>query len=314
MQYRNLGSSGLRVSEIAMGSWRTWGDALGDKESQYLIHLAYATGINLFDVADSYADGNAEVVLGRALKELPREQIVVATKCRNRMWPGPAGEGLSRKHILQACEDSLQRLQLDYIDLYQIHHPDPNTPIEETMEAMEHLVRHGKVLHIGCSNYSVKEITAAQKAAKSNGGAGLISNQPYYNLLYRQAEEKLFPACKKMGIGNVVYSPLAQGVLTGKYAGNETQTTGRLSHLNPEELEFFSAENLILVEKLTDLATEFEMTMAQLALRWCLRLPEVSAVIVGATRPEQIDENAGAGNQTLSDDQLKSISALLDTR
>ncbi len=314
MQYRNLGSSGLRVSEIALGSWLTLGAALSVKESQYLVHQAYATGINLFDVADVYANGKAEIDLGRALKDLPREQIVIATKCRGRMWPGPVGEGLSRKHILQACDDSLRRLQLDYIDLYQIHYPDPSTPIEETMEAMNQLVRLGKVLHIGCSNYSAKELTAAQKAAKINGGAGIISNQPYYNMLDRQAEAKLLPACKKMGVGNIVYSPLAQGVLTGKYAVNETPKTGRLSRLKPEEMDFFSEENLTLVEKLAELAAEFEMTMAQLALRWCLRLPEVSAVIVGATRPEQVDENAGAGNLALSDDQLKSIDDLLNSR
>ncbi len=297
-----------------MGGWLTYGEALGDKESQYVIHQAYATGINLFDVADVYADGKAELVLGQALKELPREQIVVATKCRGRMWPGPTGEGLSRKHILQACDESLRRLQLDYIDLYQIHYADPSAPIEETMEALDHLVRQGKVVYIGCSNYSVKELTAAQKAAKSNGGAGFISNQPYYNMLYRQAEEKLFPACKKMGVGNIVYSPLAQGMLTGKYTVNETPTTGRLSQLKPEEMDFFSENNLALVAKLADLAAEFEMTTAQLALRWCLRLPEVSAVIVGATRAEQVDENAGAGNLALSDEQLKSIDTLLDTR
>ncbi len=313
MQYRNLGSSGLRISEIALGGALTWGETLGDKQSQYLIHQAFATGINLFDVADIYADGKAEVILGQALKELPREQIVVATKCRGRMWPGPNGEGLSKKHILQACENSLRRLQLDYIDLYQIHYPDPITPIDETMEAMEQLVRQGKVVHIGCSNYSAKELTAAQKAAKSNGGAGFISSQPHYNLLYRQAEEKLFPACKKMGIGNIVYRPLAQGVLTGKYPREETPKTGRLSRLKPEEREFFSDENLTLIGKLEELAIEFEMTMAQLALRWCLRLPEVNGVIVGATQPEQLDENTGAGNMTLSDDQIKSIDALLDS-
>ena len=218
MNYRHLGRSGLQVSEIALGGWLNLGDWVDEKAAIALIHQAFAAGVNLFDVADVYADGESEVVLGKALKELPRQQVVVATKCRWRMWPGPLGEGLSRKHIIAACEASLRRLDLEAIDLYQLHSPDPNTSIEETMSALDQLVRQGKVLYLGCSNFSASQLEAAQAAAQGRGGTPFSSSQPPYSLLNRAAEDTLFPACLELGVGNIVYSPLAQGVLTGKYA------------------------------------------------------------------------------------------------
>ena len=311
MRYRTLGHSGLQVSEIALGGWLNLGGWLSEKDSIFLIHQAFAAGVNLFDVADVYADGACELVLGKALKALPREQVVLATKCRYRMWPGPAGEGLSKKHIIQACEDSLRRLQVDYIDLYQAHHPDSDTPIEETMAAFDLLVRQGKVLYLGCSNFSGKEITAANKAAKAMSGTAFNSNQPLYNMLHREAEQELFPACKKLGVGNIVYSPLAHGVLSGKYKSIDGATEGRLAHWQPEN-NFLTKENLAKVEQLNTLAAEYGMTSAQLALRWCLRRPEVAAVIVGASTPKQLDENSAAGNMELTGEQLKSIEAVID--
>ncbi len=310
MRYRNLGKSGLQVSEIALGGWLNLGGWLSEKDSIFLIHQAFAAGVNLFDVADVYADGSSELVLGKALKALPREQIVVATKCRYRMWPGPTGEGLSKKHIVQACEDSLRRLQVDYIDLYQAHHPDADTPIEETMAAFDLLVRQGKVLYIGCSNFSGKEIAAANKAAKAGSGSAFISNQPHYNMLHRDAEQELFPASKKLGVGNIVYSPLAHGVLSGKYKSIDGVTEGRLAHWQPED-NFLTEENLAKVEQLRVLAAEFGLTNAQLALRWCLRRPEVAAVIVGASKPGQLDENTAAGDMVLAGEQLQTIEAVI---
>lgn len=310
MHYRQLGRSGLQVSEIALGSWLNTGDWVTEKTSIALVHQAFAAGINLFDTADIYADGAAEVTLGKALKELPRQQVVVATKCLRPMWPGPMGGGLSKKHVVEACEASLRRLDVDYIDLYQAHAPDPETPIEETMEAFDLLVRQGKVLYIGCSNFSGKELETANKAAQSQGGARFVSSQPRYNIFARVPEEELFPACKKLGVGSIVYSPLAHGVLTGKYKPGLLPEGSRLARWDRES-PYLTDGNLALVEQLSALAKQFEMTMVQLALRWCLRRDEVASVIVGATGPDQLDESLAAGHQNLLPDQLESIDYIL---
>jgi len=312
MKYRNLGLSGLQVSEIAFGGWLNIGGWLTDKQSIALFHQAFAAGVNLFDMADMYADGESEVVLGKALKELPREQVIVATKCQRRMWPGPLGEGLSRKHIIAACEASLRRLDVEYIDLYQAHAPDPTTPVEETMAAFDHLVRQGKVLYSGCSNFSGQEIAAANKLAEKRNYARFISNQPRYNMVCREAEKEVFPACKKLGVGNICYSPLAQGVLTGKYKPGHIPPGSRQAKWD-REMRFLTEENLAVVEQLRPLADEFGLTLAQLALRWILRREEAASVIVGASKPEQLDETLTAGDLDLTDDQLAAIAAVLDS-
>ncbi len=309
MQYRHLGKSGLQVSEIALGSWLNVGGWVDEKASIALIHQAYATGVNLFDVADVYADGQAEVVLGRALKELPREQVVVSTKCGVRTWPGPLGEGLSKKHIVEACEASLRRLDVDYIDLYQVHAPDPATPIEETTAALDLLVHQGKVLYLGCSNFTGEQLREAQ-AAEAHSGTRFISSQPRYNMLWREPEKELFPACGELGVGNIVYSPLAQGVLTGKYLPGVVPEGSRQAR-SEHNVPLLTDENLARVGRLMPLAEQFGMTMAQLALRWCLRREEVASVIVGATRPEQLDETLAAGDMILDPDQIKAVEGIL---
>jgi aryl-alcohol dehydrogenase-like predicted oxidoreductase len=311
MQYRHLGRSGLQVSEIALGGWLTLGGWLDEKASITLIHQAFAAGVNLFDVANVYADGESERVLGKALKSLPREQVIVATKCRWRMWPGPLGEGLSRKHIVDSCDGSLRRLGVDYIDLYQVHAPDPETPIEETMAALDLLVHQGKVLYLGCSKFNGKQLKEANAAAEAHHGTPFISSQPRYNLLDRKPERGVFPACAKLGIGNIVFSPLAQGVLTGKYRGGNIPAESRMAHPGHEN-RYFADEHLATVERLRPLAEKFGMTLAQMALRWCLRLEEVSAVIVGATRPEQLDETLAASGTLLADEQIDEIEAVLE--
>ncbi|MFB0516866.1 MAG: aldo/keto reductase [Candidatus Neomarinimicrobiota bacterium] len=310
MQYRHLGPSGLQVSEIALGGWLNIGGWVDEKTSIGLIHQAFAAGVNLFDMADVYADGGAEVVLGKGIKELPREQVIVATKCRWRMWPGPLGEGLSKKHIVESCEASLRRLNVDYIDLYQVHGPDPATPIEETMVALDLLVHQGKVLYLGCSKFTGAQLTEANAVAEARGGTRFISSQPRYNLLDREAEEELFPACRELGVGNIVYSPLAQGVLTGKYQPGKIPEDSRQARWE-QDIPFLSEKNLAIVEKLRPLAENFDMTLAQMALRWCLRREEVSAVIVGARQAEQLDENLTAANKTLEPGQIKEIEAVL---
>ncbi len=310
MQYRYLGRSGLQVSEISLGGWLNLGDWVDERSSIAMIHQAFAAGVNLFDVADVYANGQAEVMLGKALKELPREQVIVATKCRVRMWPGPLGEGLSKKHIVEACEASFKRLDVDYIDLYQIHAPDPDTPVAETMAALDLLVRQGKVLYLGCSNFTGEQLREAQSAAESQGSTRLICSQPRYNLLSREPEEELFPACSELGVGNIVYSPLAQGVLTGKYQQGVVPEGCRQAH-NEHNIPFINEGNLATVDQLKPLAVQFGMTMAQLALRWCLRREEVTSAIVGATRPEQLDETLKAGGMTLDQDQTKAVEGVL---
>ena len=309
MQYRNLGNSGLKISEIALGGWLNFNNYVDEGLSIRLIQHAFAAGVNLFDVADVYADGQAEVALGKALNGLPRDQIVVATKCRGRMWPGPLGEGLSKGHIMAACEASLKRLQVGHIDLYQVHWPDEETPIEETMEALDLLVRQGKVRYIGCSNFSAKQLEAAQKVATKRSGTRFISSQPRYNLFFRDPEKHLFPACAKLGVGNIVYSPLAHGVLSGKYRTGEPPSQGRLSRSDYES-RWGSDEFFAKAAALAALAAEYSMTTAQLALRWCLHQPVVSAVIIGARSHEQLDENLAAASHTLNEDQYQAVSKL----
>lgn len=310
MQYRTLGNSGLKISEIALGGWLNFSNYVDEALSIRLIQHAFAGGVNLFDVADVYADGQAEVALGKALKDLPRDQIVVATKCRGRMWPGPLGEGLSKGHIMAACEASLKRLQVDHIDLYQVHWPDEETPIEETLEAFDLLVQQGKVRYIGCSNFSAKQLEAAQKAAAKRSGVRFISSQPRYNLFFRDPEKHLFPACTKLGVGNVVYSPLAHGVLSGKYRTGELPSQGRLSRPDFES-RWGSDDFFAKAAALAALAAEYNMTTAQLALRWCLHQPVVSAVIVGVRSHEQLDENLATSSHTLDEDQYQAVSKLV---
>ncbi len=209
MRYRYLGKSGLRVSKLSLGGWLTLGGTVDENRSVTIIQKAFDLGVNLFDMADVYSEGMAEVVLGKAVRDLPREQLVVATKVFGRMHPGPMGAGLSKKHIIEACHASLRRLKMDYIDLYQFHSFNADTPLEESLEALEILVRQGKVLYAGCSNFNGEQVTTAMELAINNNFPRFISSQPCYNLLERDVEETLFPSCKKFGVGNIIYSPLA---------------------------------------------------------------------------------------------------------
>jgi len=309
MQYRNLGQSGLKVSEIALGGWLNFGGFIDVEGSSRLIHHAFAAGVNLFDMADMYADGRSEMALVHALKDLPREQVIVATKCRAQMWPGPLGQGLSRHHIIKACEASLKRLDTDYIDLYQIHWPDEETQIEETMAALETLIQRGMVLYIGCSNFVGKELDAAQKAADKRGDTRFISSQPKYNIFHRDPEKNLFPACKKYGVGNIVYSPLAHGVLSGKYSAEGKSDQGRLTHWERES-RYADSDYYKKAIDLSELAKSYDMTPAQMALRWCLSNELVSATITGATDHDQLDENLRASTLSLDADQVKAINEI----
>jgi len=314
MEYRHLGKSGLVISEIAYGNWITHGDQVEEQAAADCVRAALDEGITTFDTADVYAAGRAEEVLGRALHGQRRDSLEIFTKV---YWPtGPSrnDRGLSRKHIIRSAEDSLRRLQTDYIDLYQAHRYDYETPIEETVRAFDDLVRAGKVLYIGVSEWRAEEIAAALAAARELGLERIVSNQPQYNMLWRVIEPEVVPLCEKEGIGQVVFSPIAQGVLTGKYQPGaappaESRATAEAGASIIKRL--LTDETLTAVQRLSPLADEAGLSMAQLAVAWVLQNQNVSAAIIGATRPDQVRENVKAAGVRLGPDLLKRIDEAL---
>jgi aryl-alcohol dehydrogenase-like predicted oxidoreductase len=312
MKYRQLGRSGLRVSEVSLGSWLTLGKSVDLKHTRAIVRRAFELGINFFDTADVYASGAAEEALHQALEDIPRHHVVLATKAFFPMSERPNDRGLSRKHLFESVEGSLRRLGTDYVDLHQCHRFDSNTPLEETVRAYEDLIRQGKLLHWGVSEWKASEIESACRVAEEFGAYKPTSNQPQYSILYRRLEREVIPVSAREGLGQVVWSPLAQGVLTGKYAGATKPSGSRAA--DPEQSafmqRFLDPETLARVEKLRPIASNEGLSLAGLALAWCLRQENVSSVIVGATRVEQIDENAVAAGVVLSPEALAQIDAL----
>jgi voltage-dependent potassium channel beta subunit len=317
MQYRRLGASGLKVSEVCLGSWLTFGNATEDQTATACIARAYELGINFFDTANVYARGASETVVGKALKPFPRDTYVVATKVFFPMSDGPMpnNKGLSRKHIMEQCEASLKRLGLDYIDLYQCHRYDPETPLEETLRALDDLVSQGKVLYTGFSQWSAEQIEDAVKFQTAHNLDRFVSSQPHYNMLGRSVETSVIPVCEREGIGQIVYSPLAQGLLTGKYKpGQPIPADSRAA--DPKQNMFLNGgkldeATLLKVQKLVPIAEAAGLTMPQMALAWCLRQQNVSSVIIGASRPSQVEDNAGASGVTLTPETLQAIDEAL---
>jgi len=312
VEYRNLGRSGLVVSEISLGSWLTFGSSVDREGTKRMVHRAFDLGINLFDTADVYANGAGEEALGYALSGLPRTRAVVASKCFFPMSESPNDRGLSRKHIVESVEGSLRRLDTDYLDLLQCHRADPSTPIEETVCAFEDLVRQGKILYWGVSEWPASAIDEACRIADQRNAYRPVSNQPQYSILRRGIESEVLPTCARTGLGQIVFSPLAQGALTGKYRGGALppESRGADPRRNVFMGAFLERDALSQIEALRPLADEVELSMAQLALAWCLRQPGVSSVIVGVTRPEQLDDDVRASGATLSDAVLERIDAL----
>jgi len=311
MEYRRLGSSGLKVSEVCLGSWLTYGGAVDDRTAEECVDKAFEVGINFFDTANVYAGGKAEEVWGRIFRKYDRDDYVIATKVYFPMGDGTNDRGLSRKHIREQCDRSLKRLGLDYIDLYQCHRYDNETPLEETLRALDDLVSAGKVLYVGFSEWPVSRIAEAVYIQKQLGLDPFVSSQPYYNILGRGIEKEVMPTCWRHGIGQIVFSPLAQGVLTGKYQPGQPPPPGTRA-ADPRQNMFLNRgqlddEMLRKVQQLRPLAEREGLTMAQLALAWILRREEVSSVIIGATRPEQIEENAAASGKKLSPETLEEI-------
>lgn len=305
MNYRNLGRSGLKISTIGLGSWLTIGKAIDQQVSDALIGTAIDCGVNFFDTADIYNFGEGEIALGKALKGLRREDLVIASKCFFPMSEGVNDRGLSRKHIFESVHDSLQRLGIDYLDLYQCHRPDPETPLQETVMAMDDLIRQGKVLYWGVSMWPAHLIVAAVDIAKQHGWHRPISNQPLYNLLDRSIEAEIIPASEDSGLGQLVFSPLAQGVLSGKYRPGEKPPAGSRAsddRVNQFIGPFLTEACLLKVAAFVDLAQRHGERPAQLALAWCLRQPNVKSVIVGATAPEQLQENCETTHLQLAEE------------
>jgi aryl-alcohol dehydrogenase-like predicted oxidoreductase len=314
MEYRHLGKSGLVISEIAYGNWITHGDQVEEQAAADCVRAALDEGITTFDTADVYAGGRAEEVLGRALQGVRRESLEIFTKVYWPMGKGRNDRGLSRKHIIESAHASLRRLGTDYVDLYQAHRYDYETPIEETMRAFDDLVRAGKVLYIGVSEWRAEEIAAGLRAAAELGLDRIVSNQPQYNMLWRVIEPEIVPLSEKEGIGQIVFSPIAQGVLTGKYEpGAPPPADSRATA--PAGSGFIKRwledDTLTAVQRLRPLADEAGLSLAQLAVAWVLQNPNVSAAIIGATRPEQVRENVKAAGVTLDAGLMRRIDEAL---
>ena len=315
MEYRHLGQSGLKVSELTYGNWITHGSQVEEDAARSCVAAALDEGITSFDTADVYAGTRAEEVMGRALAGTRRESIEIFTKV---YWPtgaGPNDRGLSRKHVIESMDGSLRRLGTDYVDLYQAHRYDHETPLEETLRAFEDLVRQGKALYIGVSEWRAEEIAAALRVAEQMGFDRIVSNQPQYNMLWRVIESEVIPLCEKEGIGQIVFSPIAQGVLTGKYRPGEPPPADSRATDQAGGANFISRwmrdSLLARVQELQPIAAEAGLSPAQLAVAWTLQNPAVSAAIIGATRPEQVRENAQASGVKLEAGLLRRIDEVL---
>jgi aryl-alcohol dehydrogenase-like predicted oxidoreductase len=315
MEYRRLGSSGMYVSEISYGNWITHGSQVEQDAAIKCVRAALDSGITTFDTADVYAGTRAESVLGKALKGVRRESYELFTKV---YWPTGSGKndrGLSRKHIMESVHASLKRLNTDYVDLYQAHRFDVETPLEETLRAFDDLIRQGKVHYIGFSEWNAEQIGAALRIQKENGFDRFISSQPQYSMLWRVIEKKVVPLCEKEGIGQIVWSPIAQGVLTGKYLPGKKAPIGSRASDKKGGANMISRwmrdEVLEAVQKLKPIAESVELSMSQLALAWALNNPNVSSVIMGATKPTQVKENVKASGIKLPAQVLKQIDQVL---
>jgi aryl-alcohol dehydrogenase-like predicted oxidoreductase len=315
MEFRHLGRSGMQVSAISYGNWITHGSQVEEEAATTCVRTALDLGITTFDTADVYSGTRAEAVLGRALQGQRRQGLEIFTKV---FWPTGRGHndrGLSRKHILESINGSLTRLKTDYVDLYQAHRYDHSTPLDETMEAFAQVVHDGKALYIGVSEWRAEEIRAAHALARELK-IQLVSNQPQYSMLWRVIEAEVVPTCQELGIGQIVWSPMAQGVLTGKYRPGQPPPAGSRATDEKSGAMFIrrwlSDEVLTTVQRLVPLAEQAGLTMAQLAIAWVLQNPDVSSAIVGATRPEQLEDNVKAAGVRLDADLLKAIDEIVD--
>ncbi|MCZ0703102.1 voltage-dependent potassium channel beta subunit [Natronobacillus azotifigens] len=314
MKYRNLGRSGLKISELSLGSWLTYGNSVEAKKATNIIKQAYEVGINSFDSANVYAQGEGERIVGKALEQYPRESYILTSKVYWPMGDGVNDRGLSRKHVFEQLHSSLKRLNKDYLDIYYCHRFDSETPIEETLRTIDDFVRQGKVLYVGVSEWTAAQIAEALGVADQYLLDKIVVNQPMYHMLDRKIEEEIIPFCENKGISQVVYSPLAQGVLTGKYKKGKglpknSRATDETANMwmNP----YLTDDALEKVAKLELVAKELGVKLSQLAIAWILRHPSVASTIIGASKPEQVVENAQASEITLSNEIISEINKIL---
>lgn len=316
VEYRYLGNSGLKITEITYGNWVTHGLQVDSDKAVATVHRALDLGITSFDTADTYANTEAEKILGKALAGIPRENLEIFTKV---YWPignkGPNNVGLSRKHIFDGIHGSLKRLGVDYVDLYQAHRYDYETPLEETMRAFGDIVRQGKAMYIGVSEWTAEQIRAGHELA-TEMGFQLVSNQPQYSALWRVIEDRVVPTCEELGMSQIVWSPMAQGVLSGKYIPGQAAPAG--SRATDEKgganfvKRFMDTKTLEAVQELKPIAAEAGLSMPQMAIAWVLQNPNVAAALVGASRPEQLDETVKASGIKLDADTMAAINGVLD--
>ncbi|MFT4412355.1 aldo/keto reductase family protein [Fredinandcohnia humi] len=313
MKYRRLGRSGLKVSEISLGSWLTFGKTVDVSMATKTIHKAYELGVNFFDSANVYERGEGERILANALKEFPRSSYVITTKAFWPMGEGPNDKGLSRKHIMEQVHASLKRMNLEYVDVFYCHRYDHDTPVEETLRAIDDLIRQGKILYVGVSEWSAAQIQEAITIADKYLLDRIIVNQPQYNMFHRDIEDEIIPVSEKNGISQVVFSPLAQGVLTGKYKGGTipTGSRGANEQVNGWVKKIINDIVLTKLDRLEDLAKEMGITLPELALSWILRQHNIASTLVGASNPEQIQANAKASDIVLSFEEIKRVEEIL---
>ena len=314
MRLRQLGDSDLYVSEISLGSWLTYGGGVADDQAKACVEAAFAAGINFVDTANVYATGGAEEFLGDVLQGRPRDSYVLATKLYFPMDDSGENQGLSRQQVEKQIDESLRRLRTDHVDLYQCHRYDRSTPLEETMSALTDVVRAGKARYIGFSEWSADQIRASLELSRDKGYEKFVSSQPQYSMLHRDPEAEVFPLCRENGISQIVWSPLAQGALTGKYKPGEPPPAGtratseRMGRMMGGLLD---DDVLARVQRLLTVAERLGITMSQLALAWVLREPNVASAIIGASRPEQVHENAAASGVELDAATLAEIDSIL---
>lgn len=313
MKYRRIGRSGLKVSEISLGSWLTYGKSVEDDTATRTIRRAYELGINSLDSANVYERGEGEKAMAKALRTFPRESYIITTKAFWPMGDGVNDRGLSRKHVFEQLHASLKRMELDYVDIFYCHRYDTETPVEETLRTIDDMIRQGKVLYAGVSEWTAAQIEEAVAVADRYLLDRIVVNQPVYNMINRYIEPEIIPVSETYGIGQIVFSPLAQGVLTGKYRGGRIPEGTRASNpaINKQVQDLIASGVITKVDSLEDLAGEVGMPLAEMALAWILRQPNVASALVGASRPEQIEANCKAVAISLSQDTLEKIEQIL---
>lgn len=315
MQYRRSGRSGLLLPAISLGAWETFGGYRDESVARACLFRAFDLGINHFDLANNYGTppGNAEVVCGHVIEEMPRDELIISSKAGYRMWPGPYGEWGSRKYIISSCDQSLKRMGLDYFDIFYSHRPDPDTPLDETLGALDTLVKQGKALYAGVSSYSGAQFSDSIRTIERHDWAPITIHQPYYNMLSRTIEWDLIPQTERFGTGVIPFCPLASGLLTDKYLGNDIPAESRAAQRwGPEWVEKnLGPDRRRVLTELNEMAKRRGQTLAQMALAWILRLPTITSALIGASSVRQIEENVAAlDNLEFSEDELNRIDTL----